>query len=32
VPVPAGETIGPELPATILRDCELSRADLAALL
>ena len=32
VPVHAGETIGPGLMAKILRDCELSREDLIALL
>jgi predicted RNA binding protein YcfA (HicA-like mRNA interferase family) len=32
VPVHAGETIGPGLLSKILRDCELSRAELNALL
>lgn len=32
VPVHAGETIGPGLLAKILRDCDLSREDLARLL
>lgn len=32
VPVHAGETIGPGLMAKILRDCELSREQFAALL
>ena len=32
VPVHAGETIGPGLLTKILRDCELTRSDLIALL
>jgi predicted RNA binding protein YcfA (HicA-like mRNA interferase family) len=32
VPVHAGETIGPGLLAAILRDCELTREEFAALL
>ena len=32
VPVHSGETIGPGLLTAILRDCELSREDFAALL
>ncbi len=32
VPVHAGETIGPGLLAQILRDCDLSREEFAALL
>ena len=32
VPVHAGETIGPGLWAKILRDCEMTRADLQRLL
>ena len=32
VPVHAGETLGPGLMSKILRDCELSRADLQKLL
>lgn len=31
VPVHAGETIGPGLLAKVLRDCEMTREELAAL-